>query len=62
MKRKKNSTGIIKEIVWKSESYTIYKDTRLDEHVLYKSGESIFNAKTFDEVYSMSMKVRGVKV
>ncbi len=61
MKRKKNTTGIVMQLVWSSEGLAIYKDTRIDEHVLYSKGESIFNAKTFDEVYSMSMKVRNLK-
>ena len=62
MKRKKNSTGIVMELVWSSDNMAIYKDSRVDEHVLYKSGESIFNAKTFDEVYGQSMKIRNLKV
>ena len=61
MKRKKKATGIVKEIVWKSEGLTIYKDTKLNEHYLYHSGESVFNAKTFDEVYGFSIKYRGMK-
>jgi len=61
MKRKKKSTGIIKEIVWKSENYIIYKDTKINEHVLYKSGESIFNAVSFDEVYGFSLRHRGLR-
>ena len=61
MKRKKKATGIVMEIVWSSENYTIYKDHKSDEHVLYKSGQSIFNAVSFDEVYGFSMRHRGLK-
>ena len=61
MKRQRKSTGIVMDLIWSSDSHAIYKDTRIDEHVLYVSGESIFNAKTFDEVYGFSMKHRGLK-
>ena len=50
------------DLIWSSESYAIYNDKRNGEHVLYKSGECIFSANTFDEVYEHSMKVRGLKV
>ena len=61
MKRKKKSTGIVMQLVWSSSSFAIYNDKRNDEHVLYKNGESIFNAKTFDEVYGQSLKMRNIK-
>jgi len=49
------------QLVWSSENYTIYKDTRIDEHVLYKSGESVFSAVSFDEVYGFSLRHRGLR-
>ncbi len=61
MRRKKKTTGIVMDLIWSSDSHAIYNDKRNDEHVLYVSGESIFNAKTFDEVYGFSMKYRGLK-
>ena len=57
MKRKRNTTGITGTRIWHDESMEIWKtDT---EHVLYSKGESVFSAKTFEEVYGQSRKIRG---
>jgi len=60
MKRRRKTTGLHKELIWHSGSIAIYSVSSEKKYYLYDNGYFLQDSDNFEELYKVSMDMRGL--